>query len=301
MSTKAAIATSCALGLSVLTGLCLFLAMRNREMPASASFVAEPSASVMSLEGHKETKEEERTQLARPGDMEALAAADSSRSDSYPGFSLKSLGPLDEAALADCTRRLAGMVEMYDRKRREFLAEPAPAENASQDEWYEKVLGAHYKCLKTELAAKALASGEYWVFEPGSRRYPPDIRTIDIFGVKAHGRDNVTVVVPISLTEHPDLQRQGADWEEFVRYRSRLFAQEFNSRSYEARVAAIALHDGVGKRLEELNARGRQNGLTEDEVARIDAERAGVLRAMFPMYCFVDRERQTLYVTEQGR
>jgi hypothetical protein len=47
--------------------------------------------------------------------------------------------------------------------------------------------------------------------------------------------------------EHPELQRQGADWEEFVRYRSRLFAQEFNSRSYEARVAAIALHDGVGK------------------------------------------------------
>ena len=81
----------------------------------------------------------------------------------------------------------------------------------------------------------------------GSRRCPPDIRTIDIFGVKAHGRDNVTVVVPISLTEHPELQRQGADWEELVRYRSRLFAQEFKSRSSEARVAAIALHDGVGK------------------------------------------------------
>ncbi len=282
---------------AVLAVLCLLLTWDRLDIPVSESSAARASVAVSSVEWRRELEDGGQVHFARKSDVEALAAADSTSSDSYPGFSLTSLGPLDEAAFADCTRRLAGMVEMYDRKRREFLAEPAPVENASQDEWCEKVLGAHYKCLKTELAAKALASGEYWVFEPGSRRYPPDIRTIDIFGVKAHGRDNVTVVVPISLSEHPELQRQGADWEEFVRYRSRLFAQEFNSRNYEARVAAIALHDGVGKRLEDLNARVRQNGLTEDEVARIDAERAEVLRAMFPMYCFVNRESQTLYVT----
>lgn len=236
--------------------------------------------------------------MAPDGELSVVAKS----SSDLPSISnLSSLGPLDEAALAHCKRRMKGMVDLYERDRLKVLSEPIPEDRALQDAWHEKALKAHYMCLKAELAAKVLDAGDYWVFTPGRRRLPADIRTIEFYGVKALGRDNVTVVVPLSLVEHPQLASMGTDWEEFIRYRARLFAEEFNLRSHADRVAAIARADDLARQLGVWNARSAQEGLTESDLARIEVERAEARRAQFPMYCLVDRDRQLLYVWERGR
>lgn len=259
--------------------------------PSSASEPMQPSKA----EWRKELDEGGRVEFVAPGGLDADPGRQLVAKASE--FDLANLGPLDEPALTECRRRLKGMVDLYARNRQQFLAEPVPEDSARQEDWHEQAIKSHYMCLKMELVASAFADGKYWVFEPvGSRRYPSHIRYVELYGVKALGRDNVTVVVPVSLSEHPELARQGADWQDFLINRSRLFAEEFNSRSDSDRIAAIARHDDGSRQLEVLNARSVREGLTEEEHAAIDSERAEILRARFPRYCAVDRDRHLLYV-----
>lgn len=237
------------------------------------------------------------------GRREADSPSDSESSTSTQllGPKLVTLGPLDATALAACKLRVDEIAQVYRLKEMEFLTEPIPDDRALQEEWQEKALAAHYLARKSELAAKAFAAGDYWVFEPGERTLPKDIAHIDLFGVRAHGRDNVTVVVPLSLREHPELESLSRDWEEFLRYRARLFAEEFNRRSLEERVASIAQNDDVGRRIAEINAqetimRETGGGLTEEDVSRFHQQRVEVRRSSFPQYCIVDRTRSMLYV-----
>jgi hypothetical protein len=285
----------------IVAALVLVLSRHPNDGASDAHGLPLSPVSVDSSVWKRDLRDGGEVQFVRRSDFERDASAEASVPRLYHGPKLRTLGPLDEVSLKECKSRLNSVLRHAEKQRADFIAGAIPEEKEPQDDWCEQALRLHYKCLKLELATNALEAGDYWVFEPGARSYPADIVVVDIYGVNGLGRANLTVVVPLSLQEHPELARQGADLEDYVRYRSRLFADAFNARSHEDRAAAIGRNDDMGRRLGELNAAMTRDGLTDADAERLAAEMSEVLMWKFPMYCVVDRERHMLYVSAGRR